>query len=321
LEARLWNDIFVFSQKYIQIPVGSIRATALIETLLASFELEEILYELRDHSAGFNVGRWDYIFSYIKTFINRPSFVLPDRDSIGMTQHMMTSYVKLVIDVCHKRGVHAIGGMAAQIPIKGDEKANQISLQKVRDDKEREAALGHDGTWIAHPGLLKVAQEGFDKFMKGKNQISKKREPISISREDLLTVPVGELTLEGLKDNLRVSILYLEAWLRGIGCVAINNKMEDLATAEISRSQIMQWIRHGASTSCGKKITLELVERELKNEAQQILKKNPKITSSVAVSVHHLSFLFRSSHVSFVPFLPNLSQQHLLSFRSDLPRL
>jgi len=244
LEARLWNDVFVFAQQELGIPNGTIKATVLIETILAAFEMDEILYELRDHSAGLNCGRWDYIFSFIKKFKNHPMFILPDRAQVTMTSHCMHSYSLLLIKTCHKRNVHAMGGMAAQIPIKDDPEANALAMEKVKLDKEREAKDGHDGTWVAHPGLVSVAKEIFNEYMPEPNQIKNKREDVNVSTEDLLALPVGTITLEGLKTNIDVGIQYIEAWLRGNGCVPIYNLMEDAATAEISRTQIWQWLNN-----------------------------------------------------------------------------
>ena len=245
LEARLWNDVFNFSQDALGIPRGSIRATVLIETILASFEAEEILYELRDHSAGLNCGRWDYIFSFIKKFRAHSQFLLPDRAQITMTSPMMRAYCLNVIKVCHKRGAHAMGGMAAQIPIKNDATANDAALDKVFADKEREATDGHDGTWVAHPGLVPVALRAFNRHMPGANQIARQRDDVNVTAEDLLTVPKGTVTTDGLRSNIRVGVQYLEAWLGGNGCVPLYNLMEDAATAEISRSQVWQWLRYG----------------------------------------------------------------------------
>ena len=245
LEARLWNDVFNFAQDALDIPRGSIRATVLIETILASFEAEEILYELREHSAGLNCGRWDYIFSFIKKFRAHSQFLLPDRAQITMTSPMMRAYCLNVIKVCHKRGAHAMGGMAAQIPIKNDATANDAALDKVFADKEREATDGHDGTWVAHPGLVPVALRAFNRHMPGPNQISRQRDDVNVTAEDLLSVPKGTVTTDGLRSNIRVGVQYLEAWLGGNGCVPLYGLMEDAATAEISRSQIWQWLRYG----------------------------------------------------------------------------
>ncbi|MFN3199012.1 MAG: malate synthase A [Bradymonadia bacterium] len=244
LEARLWNDIFVHAQRALDVPNGTIKATVLIETLHASFEMDEILYELRDHSAGLNCGRWDYIFSYIKTFARRPDFVIPDRGQVGMAQPFMRAYALKVIQTCHKRGVHAMGGMAAQIPIKTDPAANEAALAKVRADKEREATDGHDGTWVAHPGLVAVAREIFDAKMPNPNQIDNARADVSVSAADLIEVPTGTRTEAGLRQNIKVGIQYIEAWLRGSGCVPLYNLMEDAATAEISRTQVWQQLFH-----------------------------------------------------------------------------
>ena len=259
LEARLWNDVFCFAQDELGIPRGTIRATVLIETILAAFEMDEILYELRDHSAGLNCGRWDYIFSFIKKFRNRPDFVLPDRSTVTMHRHFLNSYVDLLIQTCHRRGIHAMGGMAAQIPIKSDPEANEKALEKVRQDKLREVRAGHDGTWVAHPGLVPVAKEIFDLYMPQPNQIEKTRDDVRVSAKDLLAVPEGPITAEGLRWNIDVGLQYLESWLRGSGCVPIYNLMEDAATAEISRAQVWQWVHHGATLDDGRPVTKELV--------------------------------------------------------------
>jgi malate synthase len=261
LEARLWNDVFCFAQSELGIPRGTIRATVLIETILAAFEMDEILYELREHSAGLNCGRWDYIFSFIKKFRNRRDFVLPDRATLTMDRHFLKSYVDLLIQTCHRRGIHAMGGMAAQIPIKNDSVANEKALDKVRQDKLREVHAGHDGTWVAHPGLVPVAKDIFDAGMKDANQIRRDQTKVNITAEDLLSVPSGEITVEGLRRNIDVGTQYLESWLRGSGCVPIYNLMEDAATAEICRAQVWQWIKHGAVLSDGGTITQELVRQ------------------------------------------------------------
>ena len=236
--------MFVASQKELGLPVGTIKATVLIETILAAFEMDEILHELRDHCVGLNCGRWDYIFSIIKKFRSHPEFVMPDRAQVTMTTHAMRSYSLLAIKTCHRRGAFAMGGMAAQIPIKSDPAANEVAIQKVRDDKEREAADGHDGTWVAHPGLVPIAMEIFDAKMHGPNQLNRKRDDVQVTAEDLLTVPEGPITEQGLRINVNVGLRYLESWLRGTGCVPIFNLMEDAATCEISRTQIWQWIHH-----------------------------------------------------------------------------
>ncbi|MEL6718871.1 MAG: malate synthase A, partial [Bacteroidota bacterium] len=258
LEARLWNDVFVFAQEYLMIPQKTIKATVLIETILASFELNEILYELKDHSAGLNCGRWDYIFSYIKKLRKLEGYVLPDRAKVGMTTPFMSAYSQLVIQTCHKRGVHAMGGMAAQIPIKNDDAANQNALDKVRKDKLLEVKNGHDGTWVAHPALVPVAMEIFDEHMPQPNQIDNKRLDVQVSEKDLIHPPIGTITEAGLRLNINVGILYIESWLRGNGAAAIYHLMEDAATAEISRTQLWQWIQNGAKLEDGRTITYEM---------------------------------------------------------------
>jgi malate synthase len=258
-EARLWNDVFVKAQTDLGIPVGTIRATVLIENILATFEMDEILWELRDHSAGLNCGRWDYIFSAIRKFQKHPEFYLPDRAQVTMTTPFMRAYSQLVIKTCHRRNIHAMGGMAAQIPIKNDPEANEAALAKVRADKEREAKDGHDGTWVAHPGLVPIAKEIFDKYMPTPNQIFRKREDVAVTAADLLAIPEGTITPAGLRLNVDVGIQYMAAWLSGNGCVPIYNLMEDAATAEISRSQIWQWL-HNPHTRLddGRPITVAL---------------------------------------------------------------
>jgi malate synthase len=272
LEARLWNDVFNRAQDEVGLSRGTIRATVLIETILAAFEMDEILYELRDHSAGLNCGRWDYIFSCIKRFRNKPEFILADRALVTMTKHFMRSYSLLCIKTCHRRGIHAMGGMAAQIPIKNDELANKEAFAKVRADKEREANDGHDGTWVAHPGLVQVALEAFDAVMKSPNQIARKREDVTVSAADILKFePEEPITDQGLRTNVSVGVQYIEAWLRGSGAVPIFNLMEDAATAEISRAQIWQWIRHPRGVlSDGRKVTKELFRSVLHEELEKI---------------------------------------------------
>jgi malate synthase len=270
LEARLWNDVFTYAQQHCGVPHGSIRATVLIETILAAFEMDEILWELRDHSAGLNCGRWDYIFSFIKVLRNDPAFVLPDRSTVTMDKHFLKSYVDLLIQTCHRRNIHAMGGMAAQIPIKNDPAANEAALDKVRQDKLREVKAGHDGTWVAHPGLVPVAKAIFDEHMTTPNQIHVKREDVHVTREDLLRVPEGEITEKGLKLNVDVGIQYLESWLRGSGCVPIYNLMEDAATAEISRTQVWQWVHYGKQLSDGRKITGPMIRDTIKAQLENI---------------------------------------------------
>ena len=263
-EARLWNDVFLFAQEYVGIPKGTIRATVLIETIPAAFEMDEILYELRHHTAGLNCGRWDYIFSFIKKFRSRPDFLLPDRGAVTMEQPFLRSYVELLIHTCHRRGVHAMGGMAAQIPIRGDAHANDVAMEKVRQDKLREVRAGHDGTWVAHPGLVAVARDVFDQHMPGRNQIRMPLEAESgVTQGRLLEIPRGQVTGAGLRRNIDVAVQYMESWLRGNGCVPIYNLMEDAATAEISRAQLWQWIRHGARLEDGTTVTFDLCEAVL----------------------------------------------------------
>ena len=248
LEARLWNDVFVFAEEELDLPPGSIKATVLIETILAAFEMEEILFELRDHSAGLNAGRWDYIFSIIKKFRERDDFVLPDRAQVTMTVPFMRAYTELLVKTCHRRGAHAMGGMAAFVPSRRDPEVNEVALTRVRDDKRREAGDGFDGTWVAHPDLVPVATEEFDAVLGSRpNQVERLREEVDVAAADILDVrvPGGEITDEGVRMNVSVGLRYLESWLRGAGAVAIYNLMEDAATAEISRSQTWQWLRHG----------------------------------------------------------------------------
>ena len=270
LEARLWNDVFLFAQDRLRIPHGSIRATVLIETIHAAFEMDEILYELREHSAGLNCGRWDYIFSFTKVFRNHPSFVLPDRGSVTMERPFLKSYVDLLIQTCHRRGIHAMGGMAAQIPIKNDPPANEAALEKVRQDKLREVKAGHDGTWVAHPGLVPIAKAVFDEYMKTPNQIAVKREEVHVTAADLLKTPEGQITEQGLKLNVDVGIQYIESWLGGNGCVPIYNLMEDAATAEISRAQVWQWRHHKVKLSDGREVTPELIRATIAAQLEHI---------------------------------------------------
>ena len=270
LEARLWNDVFNLAQDALGIPRGTIRVTVLIETVLASFEMDEILYELRDHSAGLNCGRWDYIFSFIKKFRHRPDFVLPDRAQITMDRHFLRSYSELLIRTCHRRGIHAMGGMAAQIPIKDDRAANDAALAKVRADKLREVKAGHDGTWVAHPGLVPVAMDVFKAHMATSHQIHVTRDDVRVTARDLLAVPDGQITEAGLRLNVDVGVQYLESWLRGTGCVPIYNLMEDAATAEISRTQVWQWVRHGAKLADGRVVTEDLVWQVLTEELDKL---------------------------------------------------
>jgi len=270
LEVRLWNDVFLHAQAKLGLPKGTIRATVLIETIVAAFEMDEILYELRDHSAGLNCGRWDYIYSFIKKFAEDPNCVMPDRGQVTMTSRFLRSYSLLLIKTCHRREIHAMGGMAAQIPIRDDPAANEAAMEKVRADKRREAGDGHDGTWVAHPGLVAIAKEIFDREMPQPNQIARKRQDVHVTASDLLAVPSGTITEGGLRQNLNVGIGYIEAWLRGIGCVPLYNLMEDAATAEISRAQIWQWIRHRAQLGDGRTVDAALYHKILDEELAKL---------------------------------------------------
>jgi malate synthase len=272
LEARLWNDVFVHAQEKLGIKRGSIKATVLIETILAAFEMDEILHELREHSAGLNCGRWDYIFSFIKKFAEQPNYLMPDRAQVTMTSHFMRSYSQLLIKTCHRRNVHAMGGMAAQIPIKDDPAANEAAMAKVRADKDREASDGHDGTWVAHPGLVPIAKAVFDEKMKDANQIARKRQDVHVVAADLIQVPAGTMTEAGLRQNCAVGIGYLEAWLRGLGCVPLYNLMEDAATAEISRAQVWQQLRHSATLEDGRAVDKAMVRKIVEEELDKIRK-------------------------------------------------
>jgi malate synthase len=266
-EAKLWNEIFVYAQNELGIPQGTIKATVLIETILAAFEMEEILYELREHCAGLNCGRWDYIFSYIKKLREQPHIILPDRSLVTMESPFMKAYSLLAIQTCHKRHAHCIGGMAAQIPVKNDVEANEAAMSKVRSDKLREVRNGHDGTWVAHPGLVPVAKEVFDEHMPQANQVDRLLQDIRISATDLLEVPQGPITEGGVRTNISVGIQYMEAWLRGYGAVPIRNLMEDVATAEISRAQLWQWIHHPKGIlNDGRRLTPELFNQIMTEE-------------------------------------------------------
>jgi malate synthase len=273
LEARLWNDVFNFAQDSLDMPRGTIRATVLIETILAAFEMEEILYELREHSSGLNAGRWDYIFSIIKKFRNRPDFVLPDRAQVTMTVPFMRAYTDLLVKTCHRRGAHAMGGMAAFIPSRRDAEVNRVALAKVKEDKDREAKSGFDGTWVAHPDLVKTATEAFDHVLgEHPNQLERQRPDVAVTAEELIDVkvPDGSVTENGLRLNVSVGVQYIESWLRGVGAAAINNLMEDVATAEISRSQVWQWIRHSSRLSEGSPVTAELVREITDDEMTKV---------------------------------------------------
>lgn len=269
-EARMWNDLICHAEDTLGLPRGTVRTTVLIETIPAAFQMDEILYELKNHILGLNCGRWDYIFNFIKRFSQRPDFILPDRGDVTMTQHFLHSYSLNLIKTCHRREAHAMGGMAAQIPIKDDEKANRLALEKFTEDKMREAADGHDGTWVAHPGLVSLAREIFDRFMPGPNQIKRKREDVNITAADLLDIPAGQITEQGVRKNINVGLSYLKSWLSGNGCVPLYNLMEDAATAEISRTQLWQWRRHKAKLDDGRIIDDQLMATFLKQESEKL---------------------------------------------------
>jgi malate synthase len=294
LEARLWNDVFVQAESELALPPNSIKGTVLIETILASFEMDEILYELRDHSAGLNCGRWDYIFSFIKKFAGDPTVLLPDRAQVTMTTHFMRSYSKLAIKSCHRRNVSAMGGMSALIPIKSDPVANERAIAGVRADKEREATDGHDGTWVAHPGLVPIALEVFNRIMPTPNQISKQLPDYHPTAADLLEIPTGTITRAGLRQNVAVGLGYVEAWLRGIGCVPLFNLMEDAATAEISRAQLWQWVHHHATITdgpnAGAPITTALVEQVI---ADELALTRPKVDDARFAAYQRAAVLMR----------------------------
>ena len=269
-EARWWNEVFDFAQNYFKVPVGTIKATVLIETITASFQLDEIIYELKNHIAGLNCGRWDYIFSYIKKLKNHPNFMVPDRDQVTMTSPFMSAYSLRVIQVCHRRSILAIGGMAAQIPIKNDEEANSIAFEKVKADKEREVKNGHDGTWVAHPGLVSLALKVFNENMPTKNQMHIKRNELNITEEQLLELPKGTITENGVRKNINVGILYLESWLKGVGAAALYNLMEDAATAEISKAQLWLWLKKEVKLDTGELVSKTFYDKIIKEELVKI---------------------------------------------------
>ncbi|OAQ27871.1 malate synthase A [Linnemannia elongata AG-77] len=308
LEARLWNDVFNTAQDYVGLPRGTIRATALIETILGAFEMDEIIYELRDHSSGLNCGRWDYIFSFIKKLRQRPEYVLPDRSDISMTTPFMDAYVRLLIKTCHKRGVHAMGGMAAQIPIKNNEAANKAAMDKVRTDKLREVKAGHDGTWVAHPDLVKLALVVFNEHMPQPNQLHIRRDDVHVEAADLLNTNVkGAITETGIRANVSVSLIYMEAWLRGLGCVPIHNLMEDAATAEISRSQLWQWAKHQARTNEGVPVTakylLKVLDEEIEKLAQSMGEQRFKASKMIEAKKHLATQITGEAYSDFLTSL------------------
>jgi malate synthase len=313
-EAALWNQVFVAAQEALGLKVGTIKATVLLETILAAFEMDEILYTLRDHIVALNCGRWDYIFSFIKKFRNRADCVLPDREQVTMTTHFLRSYSLLTIKTCHRRGALAIGGMAAQIPIKTDPVANEAALAKVGADKQREVEDGHDGTWVAHPALVPIARQVFDSKMPGPNQVSLLRDEVSISAADLLKVPTGTITEAGVRNNIRVGILYLSAWLSGSGCVPLYNLMEDAATAEICRAQIWQWLHHNAILADGRSISRLLFQALLNQETaalrQEIADKPWQKTFDTAIEL----FVKLVTADNFEEFLTLPAYRYIVSF-------
>jgi malate synthase len=314
-EAALWDRVFVAAQQALGLPVGTIKATVLIETILASFEIDEILYELRDHIVALNCGRWDYIFSLIKKFHHRSDFVLGDRSDVTMTCHFMRSYSRLVIQTCHRRGALAIGGMAAQIPIKNDSVANEAAFAKVRADKEREVGDGHDGTWVAHPALVPIAREVFDRQMKTPNQLSVSLDDLKITAEDLLAISSGKITETGLRSNIRVGILYLTAWLAGNGCVPLYNLMEDAATAEICRAQVWQWLHHQAKLEDGRQIDLPLFKTMLEEESAALkpeIANHSNWTTTFENAIALFTKLIESDR--FEEFLTLPAYRHLVTF-------
>lgn len=319
LEARLWNDVFNLAQDMMGIPRGTIRGTVLIETFPAAFQMEEIIYELRDHSSGLNCGRWDYIFSFIKKLRAHSKYMLPERSEITMTSGFMAAYVALLIKTCHKRGVHAMGGMAAQIPIKDNKAANDAAMAKVRNDKLREVNAGHDGTWVAHPDLVKIALEIFDKGMPQANQLHVLREDVNVTADDLRSLKglSDKITDAGLRNNIDVSLAYTEAWLSGNGCVPIHNLMEDAATAEISRSQVWQWVRHSARTKEGNTITADYVNQVLREEVE---KRRAALGAKFASTRFELAAKLLSNTMTggaYDDFLTTMCYDHVLTIKGS----
>ncbi|KAJ7217694.1 malate synthase [Mycena pura] len=300
LEARLWNDVFLFSQSYIGIPHNTIRATVLIETLPAAFHMEEILFELRNHSAGLNCGRWDYIFSFIKKRRADRRAVLPDRKDVTMTVPFMDAYVRLLIQTCHRRKVAAMGGMSAQIPIKDDPKANEVAMDKVRADKLREVTAGHDGTWIAHPLIAAIARPIFDAHMLGPNQYHVRREEVRVAAADLLNTHVpGKITETGVRENVATSLAYMAAWIGGNGCIPLNYLMEDAATAEITRVQLWQWVKHGARMDTGETVTADLIDSMINEVSPGVKKLAPGVKEAdITVAVGYLKGQVRKEWAS-----------------------
>jgi malate synthase len=314
-EATLWNDVFLYTEKVLDIPPGSIRATVLIETLPAAFEMDEILYEMRDHIVGLNCGRWDYIFSMIKTLGRRADFILPDRSQVAMTSPALAAYSQLLIKTCHRRGAHAMGGMAAQIPIRDDAAANDAAFEKVKADKQREARAGHDGTWVAHPGLIPIARAAFDVLMPGPNQVSRQRDDVHVSAADLVRRPEGTITEEGLRSNVRVAIQYIAAWLDGLGCVPLYNLMEDAATAEISRAQIWQWRLQRVRFDTGETFTDDFLARVVDQEVSGLIGRDRSAPSSLVEARGIFLKLCQSDTLE--PFLTAPAYRRLLERESS----
>jgi malate synthase len=316
LEARFWDRLLARAEEYQVLRAGSIKATVLIETLPAAFEMDEILYNMRDHVVGLNCGRWDYIFSYIKKLRNQKRFVLPDRGTLTMDKGFLAPYADLLIKTCHRRGAYAIGGMSGYIPVR-DEAANALAFEKVRADKERELHLGHDGTWVAHPGLVPLAREVFE-GVEGPNQLDVLREDVNVSRDDLLRVPAGEITEAGVRANARVAISYLGSWLSGRGSVPINNLMEDTATAEIARAQLWQWVRHGSTLSDGRRVSLDLVDRVIVEEAARLADEAGGPSPSIERATKLLTSLVESEE--FPEFLTLPAYRELLELEDGPSR-
>ncbi len=310
-EARLWNDVFCLAQDTLGVPRGSIKATVLLEVVVSAFEMDEILYELRDHSAGLNAGRWDYIFSIIKKFHSRPDFLLPDRAQVTMTVPFMRAYTELLVKTCHRRGAFAMGGMAAFIPSRRDPAVNEVALPRVRDDKVRESRDGFDGTWVAHPDLVPVAREVFAEFMGDRpNQLDRQRPEVSVSAHELLDlrVPDGQITEAGVRSNVSVGIQYIESWLRGTGAAAIFNLMEDAATAEISRSQVWQWTHHGATLADGRRVSRDLVQQIL---AEELEKLRPTLSAGGRLDTARALFEEVAQRDQFTEFLTLPAYAHI----------
>jgi malate synthase len=315
-EARLWEKVISESEDYLGIPRGTVKVTALIETLPAAFEMDEILFELRRHVIGLNCGRWDYMFSYIKMLRANPRYLLPNRGQLTMDGGFLAPYVDLLIKTCHRRGAYAIGGMSAYIPVKSDEGANATAFAKVKADKEREFSLGHDGTWVAHPGLVPLAMEVFSK-MDGPNQLRIKRDEVSVTRDDLLRVPEGTVTMEGIRGDVRVGLVYLDSWLGGRGCVPIDNLMEDAATTEICRAQLWQWWKHGARLQDGKTVTLDMVRLEISSQVQGLLEARTEQEDKKRVLAAGRIFTEVATSDRFMEFITIPAYDELLSTEAD----